>query len=82
MSKTIFLEEKNSTNTFYFDYFCGTDLRRTEVAMSITAAPQLSGVFVVGYSSYFFKLTRLSTFSSFSLPISVSVLGLVGVVCS
>jgi hypothetical protein len=74
MSKIVVIEEKNSANTFYFNCSCGTDLRRTEVAMGITAAPQLSGVFVVGYSSCIFELT-LSAFSSFLLPISVSVLG-------
>lgn len=81
MSKIVVIEEKNSANTFYFNCSCGTDLRRTEVAMGITAAPQLSGVFVVGYSSCIFELT-LSAFSSFLLPISVSVLGLVSMVCS
>ena len=49
--------------------------------MGIFAVAQLTGVvFTIGYSSYFFELAGLS--ASFSLSIGVSVLGLVGVICS
>lgn len=83
MSKTLALEEATTGHTSYLDCFRGSDLRRTEIVMGITAVAQLTGVvFVVGYSSYFFELAGLSTSSSFSLSIGVSVLGLVGVVCS
>jgi hypothetical protein len=51
--------------------------------MGIFAVAQFTGVvFVIGYSSYFFGLAGLSARSSFSLSIGVSVLGLIGVICS
>jgi hypothetical protein len=51
--------------------------------MGIVAVARLTGVvFVVGYSSYFFELAGLSTSSAFSLSVGVSVLGLLGVICS
>ncbi|TVY81109.1 General alpha-glucoside permease [Lachnellula suecica] len=83
MSKTFKQEEARSSSTSYFDCFRGSDLRRTEVAMGIFSVAQLTGVvFAIGYSSYFFQLAGLSASDSFSLSVGVSVLGLVGVLCS
>lgn len=51
--------------------------------MGIFSVAQLSGVvFVIGYSSYFFEQAGLSASTSFSMSVGVSVLGLVGVICS
>jgi SP family general alpha glucoside:H+ symporter-like MFS transporter len=83
IAKTITTEEQKASKTSYLDCFKGSDLRRTEIAMGIFSVAQLSGVvFVVGYSSYFFELAGLSASSAFSMSVGVSVLGLVGVVCS
>jgi MFS transporter, SP family, general alpha glucoside:H+ symporter len=78
MARTIDLENKKSRATSYLDCFRGADLRRTEIAMGIFAVAQFTGV----VSSYFFELAGLAASSSFSLSIGVSVLGLIGVVCS
>lgn len=81
--KTITHEDQKASSTTYLDCFRGSDARRTEVAMGIFAVAQFTGVvFTIGYSSYFFELAGLSASSSFSLSVGVSVLGLVGVVCS
>ncbi|PMD36276.1 MFS general substrate transporter [Hyaloscypha variabilis F] len=83
ITKTIELETKKSQSTIYLDCFKGANLRRTEIAMGIFAVAQFTGVvFIIGYSSYFFELAGLSASSSFSLSIGVSVLGLIGVICS
>ncbi|KAH8679073.1 general substrate transporter [Tricladium varicosporioides] len=83
IESTINNEAQKNSSTSYLDCFRGSDLRRTEVAMGIFAVAQLTGVvFVIGYSSYFFELAGLSASSSFSLSVGVSVLGLVGVICS
>jgi SP family general alpha glucoside:H+ symporter-like MFS transporter len=83
IKKTIELETKKSQSTTYLDCFKGANLRRTDIAMGIFAVAQFTGVvFVIGYSSYFFELAGLSASSSFSLSIGVSVLGLIGVICS
>ncbi|KAL5325773.1 hypothetical protein ACEPPN_006906 [Leptodophora sp. 'Broadleaf-Isolate-01'] len=83
MQKTITFEEQRVDATTYLDCFRGSDLRRTEIAIGIFSVSQLVGVvFAIGYSSYFFQLAGLSTSSSFSMSVGVSVLGLVGVVCS
>jgi SP family general alpha glucoside:H+ symporter-like MFS transporter len=83
ISKTITLEKEKNASTSYFDCFRGSDLRHTEIACGIFSVAQLTGVvFVIGYSSYFFELAGLSPSSSFSMSVGVSVLGLVGVICS
>ncbi|CAG8978802.1 hypothetical protein HYALB_00012636 [Hymenoscyphus albidus] len=76
-------ERQKLSSTSYLDCFKGSDLRRSEIAMGIFSVAQLTGVgFVVGYSSYFFELAGLSASHAFSLSVGVTVLGLVGVVCS
>ncbi|KAK0124914.1 hypothetical protein ONS96_008791 [Cadophora gregata f. sp. sojae] len=83
MQKTITFEEQRVEATTYLDCFRGSDLRRTEIAIGIFSVSQLVGVvFVIGYSSYFFQLAGLTPSVSFSMSVGVSVLGLVGVVCS
>ncbi|RDW69373.1 hypothetical protein BP6252_08393 [Coleophoma cylindrospora] len=83
MQKTIENEAKTQGSTSYMDCFRGSDLRRTEVAMGVFSVAQFTGVvFVIGYSSFFFELAGLSASSSFSLSLSVTVLGLCGVVSS
>lgn len=83
ISKTIASEEEKTKTTSYLDCFRGSALRRTEIAMGITCVAQLTGVvFVIGYSSYFFELAGLSTSNSFTASVGVSILGLVGVICS
>jgi hypothetical protein len=83
ISKTIALEISHSSTTTYLSCFRGSNLRRTEISIGITSVAQLTGVvFIVRYSSYFFELAGLSTSSSFSLSVGVTVLGLIGVVCS
>lgn len=83
MQKTITFEEQKVDATTYLDCFQGSDLRRSEIAIGIFSVSQLVGVvFVIGYSSYFFQLAGLSASSSFSMSVGVSVLGLMGVVCS
>lgn len=83
IAQIIHHEEEKVSSTSYFDCFRGSDLRRTEIAMGIFSVAQLTGVvFVIGYSSYFFELAGLSASNSFSLSVGVTVLGLVGVVCS
>lgn len=83
INRTIEIESRTASSTTYLDCFKGSDLRRTEVAMGIASVAQLTGVvFVVGYSSYFFELAGLTASNAFSASVGVSVLGLVGVVCS
>lgn len=83
MERVTQLENKHRQSTTYLSCFQGRDLRRTEVAMGIVACSQLTGVvFTIGYSSYFFELAGLTASTSFSVSIGVSVLGLLGVVCS
>jgi len=82
MAETIILEEQKASTT-YLDCFRSCDLRRTEIACGIFSVAQLTGVvFAIGYSSYFFELAGLSASSSFSMSVGVSILGLVGVICS
>ncbi|KAH7370449.1 general substrate transporter [Rhexocercosporidium sp. MPI-PUGE-AT-0058] len=83
MQSTITFEEQRVDATTYLDCFRGSDLRRTEIAIGIFSVTQpVSAVFVIGYSSYFFQVAGLSASTSFSMSVGVSILGLVGVVCS
>ncbi|RAL63972.1 hypothetical protein DID88_003160 [Monilinia fructigena] len=83
MAAVISAEAKNSSETTYLDCFRGSNLRRTEIAMGIFAVAQLTGVvFSVGYSSYFFELAGISNSNAFTLSVGVTILGLLGVICS
>ncbi|KAI9649655.1 hypothetical protein NHQ30_002236 [Ciborinia camelliae] len=83
MATSISTEAKNSSETTYLDCFRGSNLRRTEIAMGIFAVSQLTGVvFAISYSSYFFELAGLSDSNAYTLSVGVSVLGLLGVICS
>ncbi|KAJ8060602.1 hypothetical protein OCU04_010913 [Sclerotinia nivalis] len=83
MTSSISTERKNSSETSYLDCFRGSNLRRTEISMGIFAVAQLTGVvFSIGYSSYFFELAGLSNSNAFTLSVGVTILGLLGVICS
>ncbi|ESZ95886.1 hypothetical protein SBOR_3699 [Sclerotinia borealis F-4128] len=83
MSVIISAEAKHSSQTSYLDCFRGSNLRRTEIAMGIFAVAQLTGVvFTIGYSSYFFEIAGLSDSNAFTLSVGVTILGLLGVICS
>jgi sugar porter (SP) family MFS transporter len=71
--------ERSEEPASYSDCFRGTDRRRTEIAMGVFTASQLTGcVFVIAYSTYFFQLAGLSDDDAFSLGLGVGALGIVG----
>lgn len=55
------LEQDMEAGTTFLDCFMKTNRRRTEIAIGVYTIQVLSGIYLVGYSNYFF--TRMPPFS-------------------
>jgi len=49
------LEVEMETGTTYWDCFKGTNLRRTEISIGVYTIQVFSGIYLVGYATYFFE---------------------------
>lgn len=76
------LERKNEAGTTYRDCLRGTNLRRTEISVGVYSAQVLSGIYLVGYGTYFFERAGLSTERAFDMAILFLLMGLVGTILS
>jgi MFS transporter, SP family, general alpha glucoside:H+ symporter len=71
-------EKAISEGTTFFDYFNGTDLRRTEIACATWACQNMCGSAFMGYSTYFYQNAGLPTEQAFNFTMVQYVLGLIG----
>lgn len=67
------LEMEFESGSTYMDCFRGVNLRRTEISCGVYCTQVLSGVYLVGYATYFFKLAGLD--SSKAFDVSIGFLG-------
>lgn len=58
------LEQHMQAGTTLLDCFKSVNVRRTEIAVGVYAIQVLSGIYLVGYSNYFF--TRTSSLQYFT----------------
>jgi SP family general alpha glucoside:H+ symporter-like MFS transporter len=49
------LEQEMEIGTTYWDCFKGTNLRRTEISVGVYTIQVFSGIYLVGYATYFFE---------------------------
>jgi hypothetical protein len=49
------LEVEMETGTTYLDCFKGSNLRRTEISVGVYTIQIFSGIYLVGYATYFFE---------------------------
>ncbi|KAH9836017.1 general alpha-glucoside permease-like [Teratosphaeria destructans] len=72
------LEQELEAGTTYWDCFKPINLRRTEIAIGVYSIQVISGVYLVGYATYFFELAGLPTDKAFDMSVGFLALGFVG----
>jgi SP family general alpha glucoside:H+ symporter-like MFS transporter len=76
------LEHALEAGSSYMDCFKPTNLRRTEISIGVYTIQVLSGIYLVGYATYFFELAGLATTHAFAMGVGFLALGFLGTLCS
>ncbi|KAL1953768.1 hypothetical protein VTO42DRAFT_2299 [Malbranchea cinnamomea] len=76
------LEQEMQAGTSVWDCFRKINLRRTEISIGVYTIQVLSGIYLIGYSNYFFTLAGLPTSQAFNMGIGFLGLGFVGTIVS
>ncbi|KAI1630416.1 MFS sugar transporter-like protein [Exophiala viscosa] len=72
------LEKEIETGSTYWDCFKKINRRRTEIAVGVYTIQVLSGIYLVGYATYFFTLAGLPTTQAFNMGVGFLAVGFVG----
>lgn len=76
------LEHELEAGSTYYDCFRKINLRRTEIATGVYCIQVISGIYLVGYTTYFFTLAGLPTDSAFGMGVGFQAVGFVGTLVS
>ncbi|EER36390.1 maltose permease [Histoplasma capsulatum H143] len=76
------LEQQMEAGTTFRDCFKKSNLRRTHIAIGVYIIQILSGVYLIGFSNYFFTLIGLSTDDAYNMGISLLGVGFLGCILS
>jgi MFS transporter, SP family, general alpha glucoside:H+ symporter len=76
------LEHELEAGTTYLDCFKKINLRRTEISVGVYTIQVLSGIYLVGYATYFFELAGLPTDQAFDMGVGFLAVGFVGTLFS
>jgi SP family general alpha glucoside:H+ symporter-like MFS transporter len=76
------LEHALEAGSTYMDCFKPINLRRTEISIGVYTIQVLSGIYLVGYATYFFELAGLATAHAFAMGVGFLALGFLGTCCS
>lgn len=76
------LEHELEAGSTYADVFKKINLRRTEIAVGVYCIQVISGIYLVGYTTYFFTLAGLPTDSAFGMGVGFQAVGFVGTLAS
>lgn len=71
------LEQELEAGSRYLDCFKPVNIRRTEIAVGVYTIQVLSGIYLVGYSTYFFELAGLATDKAFDMSVGFLAVGFV-----
>jgi MFS transporter, SP family, general alpha glucoside:H+ symporter len=80
MIETDRLELEMETGTTYWDVFKRINLRRTEISIGVYSIQVLSGIYLVGYATYFFQLAGLPGSKAFEMSVGFLAVGFVGTI--
>ncbi|KIV88862.1 hypothetical protein, variant 1 [Exophiala mesophila] len=72
------LEQTMEAGSTYADCFKKINIRRTEIAVGVYSIQVLSGIYLVGYATYFFQLAGLPTDQAFNMGVGFLAVGFVG----
>lgn len=75
-------EQETENGSTYLDCLKPINLRRTEIAVGVYSIQVVSGIYLVGYATYFFKLAGLPTSKAFDMSLGFLGLGFVGTIFS
>ena len=76
------LEQELEAGTTYMDCFRKINLRRTEISVGVYSIQVISGIYLVGYATYFFELAGLPTREAFNMGVGFLAVGFVGTIFS
>ncbi|KAF2721197.1 sugar transporter [Polychaeton citri CBS 116435] len=76
------LEQEMEAGTRYRDCFKKFNIRRTEIAVGVYTIQVLSGIYLVGYATYFFERAGLPTDKAFDMGVGFLAVGFCGTVLS
>lgn len=76
------LESELEAGSTYMDCFKPINLRRTEISIGVYTIQVLSGIYLVGYATYFFELAGLPVSQAFNMSVGFLALGFVGTLFS
>lgn len=76
------LEHELEAGSTYTDCFRKINRRRTEIATGVYCIQVISGIYLVGYTTYFFTLAGLPTDSAFGMGVGFQAVGFVGTLVS
>ncbi|TID25675.1 putative maltose permease [Venturia nashicola] len=76
------LEHELEMGFKYSDCFKKINVRRTEIAVGVYVIQNLSGIYMLGYTTLFFQLAGLSVTMSFNMSVAFLAVGFVGVLFS
>ncbi len=80
--ETDHLEHELEAGSTYRDCFKRVNLRRTEIAIGVYSIQVISGIYLVGYATYFFTLAGLPTTKAFDMGVGFLAVGFVGTLLS
>ncbi|KAK2782727.1 hypothetical protein FQN52_000757 [Onygenales sp. PD_12] len=76
------LEQEMEAGTTFRDCFNKSNRRRTEIAVGVYTIQVLSGIYLIGYSNYFFTLAGLPTDDAFNMGVGFLGVGFLGCIIS
>lgn len=76
------LEQELEAGTTYWDCFKKINLHRTEIAVGVYSIQVISGIYLVGYATYFFEQAGLPTTAAFDMGVGFLAVGFVGTLFS
>jgi SP family general alpha glucoside:H+ symporter-like MFS transporter len=72
------LEHELEAGSTYFDCFKNINLRRTEISVGVYTIQNLSGIYMLGYTTLFYEIAGLSVEKSFDMSVAFLAVGFVG----
>ncbi|EXJ71374.1 uncharacterized protein A1O5_05181 [Cladophialophora psammophila CBS 110553] len=72
------LEREIEAGSTYWDCLKRVNIRRTEIAVGVYTIQVLSGIYLVGYATYFFTLAGLPSDQAFNMGVGFLAIGFVG----
>ena len=63
------LEQELEAGSTYMDCFNTFNRRRTEIAVGVYSIQVVSGIYLVGYATYFFELAGLPVAKAFDMSV-------------